>query len=305
MGLRRIAGLILNILTGGTWGLAKWGWSKLWGAGTRDTFAKKVAVVAVANLVVSVIVGKIGIWKLLHSLSYILAMILAMLGWKLEPPKDDQETAQTVMARLKEEADKKLDEMRSRHEAEITELKRAADAKTLSEGIEKLQKQSEEEARRKRIELSCLRAQIAGKAKAEALAAVRAASKAQYSFSNMGFFGPSDEAKQREKNRERDELHTQEVPLARELAKVGHITHDWADPDLCKDYLQKNPSFREKIFLDRIGPVEAWNAFVRTIPNQYRNDYKMPHGFYFVTVDGWSTSRSDPGFIEPYQATDP
>lgn len=306
--IRKIASTALNFATGGAWGTAKWIGRRFKGDGNRQTFFGRVAVFLVGHMVFSAMTGAISPWGLLKAglrgVLYLSLAIIHMAGGEGRLPPEEgvrakgaivkfKEGAADRFEKLKEAMERKAEDERRKHESEIAELKRAADAKAIQESIAKIQKQAEEEAKLKRLELACQRAQISAKLKAEKRAATRAAGAAKFAAQNYGIWGPSAAAKYEEHFRAIGEEAQYSSILSDALSRVGVYTG--YHPELCWAYRKNNPEFGEKQFLERIGPVEDWNAYARSLPGQNRN-------FYSIKGDVLTT---DPGFIEPYQEAKP
>lgn len=306
--IRKIAGTTLNVATGGAWGAAKWIGRRFKGDGNRQTLPGRVAVFVLGNLVLSVLMGRIGIWKIIKGIGYVLAVILAFLGWDVRPPAEDQaaghsfvekvkDAAEERFEKMKEKMEREAEELRRKHDAEINELKHAADAKTLQEGIEKLHKQAEAEVERKKVEAAvAARFQLA-RAKAEKMEAARSAVKLRASLRGPDWLGRIPPRTEFDTARENAAVYNlwmeQRQQLLVALARAGIYTSwGWSNAEMsrsCEAYKNRRLSVPEN-YENQAGPIEDWNAFQRT------NDGIQLQ--FFLANSGIET-KQDPGPIEP------
>lgn len=167
-------GTVLNVVTGGFWGVLRWIGRRFSGKEGKRTFLGGVATFVVGHMVLSILYGKADLWTLLRGFGkaalLLCVFILNILGGKGElPPEEDaqakgfiakaqaaKDAAEARMKKIQEEfevkkkkAEEELEEKKRRIEEEIARRKEQENF----DRIDRIQREAEEREKRTRLEL--------------------------------------------------------------------------------------------------------------------------------------------------------
>jgi hypothetical protein len=113
----------------GVWGFVRSAWSARRAAQAqapqiaRAGFWNRVGSYLVGHIIFSILTGAFGLWGIIKYFSYVLAAILAMMGWDLTPPDSVREEARGVISRFKEKVKDEKEEAHERINDKISRFK--------------------------------------------------------------------------------------------------------------------------------------------------------------------------------------